>query len=125
MSSSRKSNRFHRKEVPLHKHYRTTLMTGNNFDIIVNDLIADTRHIIAETSEEVCSSHIEIWLTNDVITSVQYTRGCDGNTKGVAILLEGMHADEAIKRLSGIDCHGRGTSCPDQLARILKQCLGR
>ena len=61
-------------------------MTGNNFDIIVNDLIADTRHIIAETSEEVCSSHIEIWLTNDVITSVQYTRGCDGNTKGVAAL---------------------------------------
>ena len=76
-------------------------------------------------ASDICSSHIEIWLTNDVITSVQYTRGCDGNTKGVAVLLEGMHADEAIKRLSGIDCHGRGTSCPDQFARILKQCLGR
>lgn len=100
-------------------------MTGNNFHIIVNDLIADTRHIIAATSEEVCSSHIEIWLTNDVITSVQYTRGCDGNTKGVAALLEDMHADEAIKRLSGIDGHGRGTSCSDQLARILKHCLGK
>lgn len=100
-------------------------MAGNNFYIIVNDLIADTRHVIAATSEEVCSSHIEIWLTNDVITSVEYTRGCEGNTKGVAALLEGMTADEAIKKLSGIDCQGRGTSCPDQLARILKHCLSK
>ena len=95
-------------------------MTGNNFDIIVNDLIADTRHIIAETSEEVCSSHIEIWLTNDVITSVQYTRGCDGNAKGIGALIAGMTIEEAIRRLEGITCGKRPTSCPDQLAKVLK-----
>ena len=120
MSSSRKSNRFHRKEVPLHKHSKTILMTGNNFDIIVNDLIADTRHIIAETSEEVCSSHIEIWLTNDVITSVQYTRGCDGNAKGIGALIKGMTVEEAIRRLEGITCGKKPTSCPDQLAQALR-----
>ena len=46
--------------------------------------------------------------------------GCQGNTKGLASLVEGMDADEVISRLEGIDCNGRGTSCPDQLAQALK-----
>ena len=44
-----------------------------------------------------------------------------GNTQGVARLVEGMKVDDAIAKLSGIDCGGRGTSCPDQLARALSQ----
>ena len=44
---------------------------------------------------------------------------CDGNTQGVARLIEGMDINEAIERLEGIDCRGRGTSCPDQLAQAL------
>ena len=47
--------------------------------------------------------------------------GCMGNTQGVARLVEGMAVDEAIARLQGIDCGGRGTSCPDQLAQALIQ----
>ena len=46
-----------------------------------------------------------------------------GNTQGVAALVRGMKAEEAIDRLRGIDCGGRGTSCPDQLARAIAECL--
>jgi len=46
-----------------------------------------------------------------------------GNTQGVARLVEGMNVDAAIEKLAGIDCGGRGTSCPDQLARALKQYM--
>lgn len=49
--------------------------------------------------------------------------GCMGNTQGVAALVEGMEVEEVIKRLKGIDCGGRGTSCPDQLAKALEQYL--
>lgn len=73
------------------------------------------------TSELVCSEKIDIELEDEVIRSIQYTKGCHGNTQGVAALCEGMKVDDVISRLDGIDCHGRGTSCPDQLARALKQ----
>ncbi len=68
----------------------------------------------------VCSQQIDIELEGDVIRKVQYTGGCHGNTQGVSILCEGMKKDDVTARLEGIDCKGRGTSCPDQLARALK-----
>ena len=49
--------------------------------------------------------------------------GCMGNTQGVARLVEGMDVNEAISRMKGIDCNGRGTSCPDQLAKALEQAI--
>lgn len=73
------------------------------------------------TCGAVCSRQIEIETEGDVIRGVRYTGGCNGNTQGVAALVAGMKVDEAIARLEGIDCNGRGTSCPDQLARALKQ----
>lgn len=69
----------------------------------------------------VCSREMQIEVEDDVIKSVKIIGGCDGNTKGVASLLIGMKVDEAIKRLKGIDCRGRGTSCPDQLALALEE----
>ncbi len=69
----------------------------------------------------VCSRAIEIEIENDIVLSVKYIGGCNGNTKGVASLVEGMNVDEVISRLEGINCNGRGTSCPDQLAKALKQ----
>ena len=54
---------------------------------------------------------------------MQFVMGCHGNTQGVAKLVEGMDIHEVIKRLKGIDCNGRGTSCPDQLAQALEQYL--
>ena len=67
-----------------------------------------------------CSRQIDIELDNDTIRCVTFTGGCHGNTQGLAALLRGMQAAEAIARLEGIDCRGKGTSCPDQLARALK-----
>ncbi|MCR4998906.1 MAG: TIGR03905 family TSCPD domain-containing protein [Lachnospiraceae bacterium] len=67
-----------------------------------------------------CSQAIEFEVDGDTIQSVHFVGGCDGNTQGVAALVKGMKVEDAISRLEGIDCRGRGTSCPDQLARALK-----
>ena len=77
------------------------------------------------TCDLVCSSRIDIELEGDVVRKVQYTDGCHGNTQGVAALCAGRPVDEVIARLDGITCRGRGTSCPDQLARALKSLKGR
>lgn len=69
----------------------------------------------------VCSMQMNIQVENEIIKSVQIIGGCAGNTKGVSVLVEGMNINEAIKRLRGIDCRGRGTSCPDQLAIALEK----
>lgn len=69
----------------------------------------------------VCSQAINVEVDNGIITSVEFIGGCHGNTQGVAALVKGMKVEEAISRLEGIDCRGRGTSCPDQLAKALKQ----
>ena len=68
----------------------------------------------------VCSSQIDIELEGDTLKSVRYTGGCNGNLQGIGALVAGMNKDEVIERLSGINCKGRGTSCPDQLSRALK-----
>lgn len=73
------------------------------------------------TPRGVCSSKIDFEIENGTVTNVHFTRGCNGNTQGIGRLVEGMSVDEVIKRLKGVDCGGRGTSCPDQLARALEQ----
>lgn len=67
-----------------------------------------------------CSTQINIESEGDTIRRVQIVKGCDGNTKGLARLCEGRKIGDVIGLLEGIDCKGRGTSCPDQLARALK-----
>lgn len=78
---------------------------------------------IRYTTSGVCSKMINIEVNNGIIDSVQFMGGCNGNTQGVSALVKGMKVDEAIKRLEGISCNGRGTSCPDQLAKALKEAL--
>ncbi|MGN1051078.1 MAG: TIGR03905 family TSCPD domain-containing protein [Acutalibacteraceae bacterium] len=58
-----------------------------------------------------------------VIEKVSFLGGCNGNTQGISALVAGMDANDAIKKLKGIDCRGRGTSCPDQLALALENAL--
>lgn len=70
-----------------------------------------------------CSRAIHFDIKDGKLTNVQFVGGCNGNTQGVAALVEGMDAKEAVKRLKGINCNGRGTSCPDQLARAIEQAL--
>lgn len=69
----------------------------------------------------VCSQAINLEIDNNIIKSVEFIGGCSGNTQGVARLVEGMDVDEAIKRIEGIKCGPRSTSCPDQLAKALRE----
>ncbi|MDO4420304.1 MAG: TIGR03905 family TSCPD domain-containing protein [Ruminococcus sp.] len=71
----------------------------------------------------VCASHIEIELDEDVIKEVKFIGGCSGNTQGVAALVKGMKAEDAVERLEGIKCGFKSTSCPDQLAKALKEAI--
>ena len=71
------------------------------------------------TTRGTCSRLIKFDVDGDKVKDVQFVMGCHGNTQGVAKLVEGMDIHEVIKRLKGIDCNGRGTSCPDQLAQAL------
>lgn len=68
----------------------------------------------------VCSRHYTIEIEDDVIRSIVIEGGCNGNLKGIRNLITGMHLDDVIKAFDGVDCSGRGTSCPDQIARALK-----
>ena len=67
----------------------------------------------------VCSRSITFDVKDNKVTDVQFEGGCSGNTQGVARLVEGMEIDEAIKRMKGIRCGFKSTSCPDQLALAL------
>lgn len=68
-----------------------------------------------------CSRAVDFDIENGIVTSCQFIGGCHGNTQGVAKLVIGRPVDEIISLLEGIDCGGRGTSCPDQLAQALKE----
>ena len=74
-------------------------------------------------TEGVCSRQINLVVEDGVITEAAFIGGCHGNTQGVAALVIGMEAKEAIRRLRGIKCGFKPTSCPDQLAKALEQNL--
>ena len=69
----------------------------------------------------VCTRRITFDVKDHKLTNVHFEGGCAGNTQGVARLVEGMDIDEAIRRLDGIRCGFKPTSCPDQLAQALKE----
>lgn len=69
-----------------------------------------------------CSSQIKIEFDDDkTVKNVEFLGGCNGNLKGIGQLVTGMHIDEVIDRLEGITCGFKNTSCPDQLAKALKE----
>lgn len=89
-------------------------------------LLSDTteggiRKVSFQTDGVVCSKQIDIELEGDTLRSVRYTGGCHGNLQGIGALIQGMNKADIISRLEGINCKGRGTSCPDQLSKALKQ----
>lgn len=69
----------------------------------------------------VCSQLMEIDLEGNTLVDLKVTGGCSGNLQGIASLVRGMEIDEVIKRFGGIRCGFKPTSCPDQLAKALKQ----
>lgn len=68
-----------------------------------------------------CSYQINFSINGDLVNDVEFIGGCNGNTKGIAALVEGMKVDEVIKRLSSIKCGMKSTSCPDQLSLALQK----
>ena len=92
----------------------------DDYKIVSDEVVDGIRYIVATPSAKVCSKQIDIQIEGNVIQSVVYTRGCEGNAKGIGALIKDMTVEEAIRRLEGINCGKRGTSCPDQLAKVLK-----
>lgn len=70
-----------------------------------------------------CSTRMRIEVEDGVIQSLDVSNGCDGNLQGLSRLVAGMRVEDVIARLEGISCGGKPTSCPDQLAKALKQSL--
>lgn len=76
------------------------------------------------TNKGVCSRKTVVELDSDnTILNVSIVGGCNGNLQGIASLLKGMKAEDAIARIEGINCNGRGTSCPDQVSKALKKAI--
>ena len=79
-----------------------------------------------DTCGAVCASAIDVEVDdNGVVVSVKFHGGCPGNHAGISALVRGMKAEDVIRRLSGIRCGGRTTSCPDQLAKALEEALSK
>ena len=73
------------------------------------------------TTKGTCSRSIDVEIEDGIVKFVEFEGGCNGNTQGIAKLVTGRPVEEVISLLEGTDCGGRGTSCPDQLAKALRQ----
>lgn len=80
-----------------------------------------TKHVQYKTLGT-CSQFIDVTADeNDIIQQVFFLGGCHGNLQGISLLVQGQKIDDVIRRLNGIRCGTKGTSCPDQLCRALEQ----
>ncbi|MBQ1347483.1 MAG: TIGR03905 family TSCPD domain-containing protein [Erysipelotrichaceae bacterium] len=70
--------------------------------------------------KNVCSRHYTLDIEDDTIRSLQVEGGCQGNLTGISRIVVGMKVDDVIRAFEGVDCHGRGTSCPDQISKALR-----
>lgn len=71
----------------------------------------------------VCSREIQLEVEEGIVKKLTVVGGCNGNLQGISKLVEGMNIEEVIKKLKGIDCNGKGTSCPDQIAKALEEII--
>lgn len=93
---------------------------GQDFKVISDTVLDGVRHISAQPSALVCSSRIDFDVIDGKIHNLVYEKGCHGNLIAVGRLVEGLPLEKVSQTLDGVNCHGRGTSCTDQLSRILK-----
>jgi uncharacterized protein (TIGR03905 family) len=84
---------------------------------------AAKKTIYRVTNEKCCCAEIRVWLRGETIERVEFADGCEGNHRGIEALVTGMAARDVVSRLAGTDCDGRGTSCPDQLAKAIGAAL--
>lgn len=100
-------------------------MIGNDFQVTRDEFVDGVRYVTATPSGLVCSSMISFEIHQDgTIHKLKYERGCHGNLQATGLLVEGKSAAEVAAVLNGVDCHGRGTSCTDQLSRIIATLIG-
>ncbi len=78
---------------------------------------------ISYQTQGTCSTLIEAEVEDGIVKDVRYTGGCNGNLQGISALVKGMPVDEVVRRLEGIRCGHKPTSCPDQLCKALRQCM--
>ena len=71
----------------------------------------------------VCSQLMRVTVENGIVRDVQVIGGCNGNLKGIMSLVKGMKAEDVVARLEGIHCKDKPTSCPDQLAKAIRQAM--
>ena len=71
----------------------------------------------------VCSREMQITYDGDTLIDLQVIGGCNGNLKGICKLVQGMKLEEVAKRLEGVTCGMKQTSCPDQLSKAIKEIL--
>ncbi len=76
-------------------------------------------------TQGVCSLQIDFDIQDGILKNVVFYRGCNGNTQGIAKLVEGMKAVDAADKLKGIKCNGKSTSCPDQLSQAITKALNK
>ena len=95
-------------------------LPGEDFKVVSDTTKDGIRHITAIPSSIVCSIQIDFDLIDGRIHNLKYIKGCNGNLQAIGRLLEGMDAKKAADTLDGVDCNFRGTSCTDQLSRILR-----
>ena len=79
--------------------------------------------IIEYDPQGVCSRHYSIDVQNGIIQDITIDGGCHGNLQGIAALIRGQKVEDVIQKLENIQCRSKGTSCPDQIAKALKQAL--
>lgn len=69
----------------------------------------------------VCSREVSFQVDEGKVSDVSFVGGCNGNLKGISVLIQGMKVEEAIDKLKGIKCGNKNTSCPDQLSKALEE----
>ncbi len=70
-----------------------------------------------------CSTQVQFDIETGKVHNVTFTGGCNGNLNGISVLLEGMDAAEAVRKLKGLKCGLKPTSCPDQLSKAIEEAL--
>lgn len=90
-------------------------------EVIIKEI--DGVDIVQYQPKGVCAKMMQFRIKNNIIEDVEIVGGCNGNLKGISILVKGMHINDIIPKLSGLPCGSRPTSCPDQLTRGLDAYL--
>ena len=81
--------------------------------------------VVIYKPEQVCAQEIHFDVASNIVKNVKFIGGCPGNALGIVQLVKGMKVDEVISRLEGILCRHRSTSCPDQLAKALREYVSK